>query len=371
MKKNLLLSAALLCMGIASNAAVHNIYVANLTDWGSDVALYSWGDSEIFGEWPGATPSSTVTLSGVKYDVFTFEGHDGETAHPIFNNNNNGQQVDLNEIVLDQENYYFATNGVDVKQYSDPANPDTDFAPVESFVYLLDKTGWDSLYLYAWATGSGDVFGGWPGTKAEETEVIEGETYKKIAYPGDGSTQYNFIFNNGGDVQFDGPTVPSGTTIYLEVTADSYKVLPTPGKQTYNIYVNIQGSWEAVYLYAYYDNAPSLFGGWPGINVTAQPEEKIDGVTYHVISGVEATDDAQSFIFNNNDKEQYDVDGTFPINQDIYLTMTDSGVVSVVSLLGGDDAVEEYYTLDGLRVDNPQHGIYICRKGAQVSKIVK
>lgn len=33
------------------------------------------------------------------------------------------------------------------------------------------------------------------------------------------------------------------------------------------------------------------------------------------------------------------------------------------------DAVPEYYTLQGVRVDNPTSGIYLCRKGSKVTKV--
>ena len=460
--KKFLLPFAIGAMALSSMAATHNIYVANKTTWGNDVALYSWNldNVECFGQWPGAT-SVQETISGVTYDKFVVEGHDGEVANLIFNNNDNGQQVDLATVTLNEANYYFATDGVNVNQFTDPANPDVNFDPVNTYIYVLDNTGWDTLYAYAWATDQADVLGGWPGTAFTETVTIAGETYKRAAFPGNGTIQYNLIFNNGEGVQFDGPTCPSGKDIYLKLTADSFEILPTPGVSTYDIYITDNTGWDKLYLYAYYNAADSIFGGWPGIEVTETAT--VNGVEYKVIRGVEATDDAQNFIFNNGDGEQIDVEGEYPINADLFLVAGESvpvgdtydiyiedntgwddlylyayvgdepsifgawpgvhvtetatvdgidykvvrnvpatevaqtfivnnnageqvdiegeyaineniylnNVTSAVSVIevAGEECI--YFNLQGVRVAQPEQGIFICRQGAKVTKVVK
>lgn len=368
MKKNLLLTLALgAMMGMSASAATHNVYVANLTDWGTDVALYSWGDSEIFGGWPGATPSATETISNVKYDKFVINGHDGEVAHLIFNNNNNGLQVDFPEVTLNAENYYFATNGIDVHQYTDPTKPEIEFEVVDTYVYVLDKTGWDALYVYAWATNQAEVFGGWPGAALNETVTIAGETYKRAPFPGNGSITYNLIFNNNNGTQVEGVSANSGTDAYFEVTATDVKAIPTPGVETYNIYIQDNTGWDALYLYAYSNDKPSIFGAWPGVKVTETAT--VDGVTYKVIKDVEATDQEQTFIFNNNAGAQEDVEGSYIIDGDLYLK---AGVSSTLGNIAVDDnAAPEYYNLQGIRVVNPVNGVFICRQGSKVTKVVK
>ncbi|MDE7441279.1 MAG: starch-binding protein [Muribaculaceae bacterium] len=371
MKKSLLLSLALSAAGLTSTAATHNIYVANLTDWGADIALYSWGDSEIFGEWPGTTPSAQETISGVTYDKFIVDGHDGETAHPILNNNNNGSQVDFGEIVLNEENYYFATNGIDVHQYSDPSKPETDFEVAESYIYILDKTTWGNLYVYGWADGQSEVFGDWPGVEATETETIDGVEYKKVAFPGNGKITYNLIFNNNDASQVEGISAPSGVTLCVEVSDTECSIIATPGVKSYSIYIDDQTGWDALYMYAYVDGHDSIFGGWPGVKV--EDTETIDGVTYKVIRNVEATDVAQNLIINNGDASQVDVEGEWPIQGDLFFTATAKGVsASGLSVITEDIMPMEYYTLQGVRmVSEPTTGIFIVRKGSKVSKVVK
>ena len=43
---------------------------------------------------------------------------------------------------------------------------------------------------------------------------------------------------------------------------------------------------------------------------------------------------------------------------------------SIKEIDSDTDAQAEYYTLQGVRVDNPSPGIYICRKGSNVKKII-
>lgn len=51
--------------------------------------------------------------------------------------------------------------------------------------------------------------------------------------------------------------------------------------------------------------------------------------------------------------------------------LEDSGETGVSDLESDSGSIAaEYYTLEGLRVDNPQHGIFICRRGSKVEKIV-
>ncbi len=363
MKKNLLLSLALCATGVAANAATHNIYVVNDAKW-EELALYSWGDSEIFGGWPGAAPTATETINGVTYSKFSVDGNDGEAANLILNNNNNGAQIDLASITLDAENYYYATNGAYVVTV-DPENPDIQY-PDPATIYAIDKTGWDTLYAYGWADNQPEVLGGWPGTAMTSTVEIDGQTYKTAPFAGAG-VDYNLIFNNNDASQVEGLTVPAGKDLYVEVTATEITVLPTPGVKYHKIYIDDRTGWENLYVYAYYDGAPSIFGGWPG--ALAKETETVDGITYKVLTA-EETEDPQIFIFHNNDGTQYDVEGEYPITGNLFFTANTSGATTGVETLTDAPAAAEYYTLQCVRVSNPSNGIYIVRQGANTSKVV-
>ncbi len=171
----------------------YKIYIEDKTGW-SNLYVYAWGDKEIFGGWPGAMPEATETVNGVTYKVLTVEGN-GETENLIFNDNNGTQLVDVT-ITLDKDYYFVATP--DGASIVDPSK-----AP-QYKIYIEDKTGWDDLYVYAW--GDKEIFGGWPGAKAEATETVDGVTYKVLTVEGAGETE-NLIFNNNNGTQYDAATI--------------------------------------------------------------------------------------------------------------------------------------------------------------------
>lgn len=47
-----------------------------------------------------------------------------------------------------------------------------------------------------------------------------------------------------------------------------------------------------------------------------------------------------------------------------------TGAVIEVPADEADNAPAEYYTIEGIRVANPGHGLYIVRKGNKVSKVI-
>ncbi len=278
-------------------AQQYNIYVQNLTGW-SDFYIYAWGDKEIFGGWPGAQASSTQTIGGVEYLVFPVEGA-GETENLIFNDNA-GTQYDAAAITLDKD-YYFV------------ANPDgavaAEPAASQYKIYIQDLTGWADFYVYAW--GDKEIFGGWPGAQATETETIDGVTYKVYTVEGNGETE-NLIFNNNAGTQYDAMTITLDKDYYIVANPDGAELV-TPGEaqpQQYKIYIEDQTGWDALYVYAWGDK--EIFGGWPGAQATET--ETIDGVTYKVLT-VEGAGETENLIFNNNNGTQYDA-ATIVLNKD-------------------------------------------------------
>ena len=81
-------------------ATEYHIYVKNNTGWDA-VALYAWGDAELFGGWPGQV-GTAVTVAGTPMLMFTMQGR-GETQNLIFNNNNGGVQFDACTITADRD----------------------------------------------------------------------------------------------------------------------------------------------------------------------------------------------------------------------------------------------------------------------------
>ena len=69
----------------------YHIYVDDRTTYEA-LGLYAWGDSELFGAWPGQAPIDEQTIDGIEYKVF---GHDADSGSFsfIFNNWNQGKQL--------------------------------------------------------------------------------------------------------------------------------------------------------------------------------------------------------------------------------------------------------------------------------------
>lgn len=324
--------------------SAYNIYIKDETGW-NDLYLYAYVDGapSIFGEWPGVKVTDTEVIDGITYKVIK-NITATEVPQNLIVNNNAGEQIDLPGAYTITENIFVSA--------SHPA------------IYLLDNSGWDNLYLYAWGAGIPEMFGGWPGVEATEKVSIDGVEYLKVSFPEGAAMPSNLIFNNGDGVQFDGPTLDHVGSIYIKVEGDSFIVSDVPFP-VYNIYIEDKTGWDRLYLYAYSNEEASLFGEWPGVEVSETVT--IGDTRFKVVRNLPASDTEHSFIIHNNSGEQQDIDGIHTLTKHLYFASV-SGVDSVES---SDDEVVEYYNLQGMRILNPGKGIYICRKGNKVFKVVR
>ena len=94
-------------------ASQHYIFVNDLTGWDA-LGLYAWGDSELFGAWPGEASVGDSIVNGVNYKVFLLDTNSGN-YHLIFNNWNNGLQLPDYDIVADRD-YYFTITDTEVTE---------------------------------------------------------------------------------------------------------------------------------------------------------------------------------------------------------------------------------------------------------------
>ena len=197
------------------------IYVIDNMGWGADLHMYAWGDSELFGGWPGAAGEYVGTFCGVPaYRFLVPAAASGNTEHLIFNNGNGGEgnQFDGAEVVVGEN-----------LQYSIASDFTWAEATLATRVYVQDETGWDQVTLYVW--GTSEIFGGWPGAAPAGTQEIGGKTFKYFEVPASayGNTA-NFILNNGGNgVQLENFDCLKGQTItrdfYFHFTADNVTVV--------------------------------------------------------------------------------------------------------------------------------------------------
>lgn len=317
---------------------VHDGYVIYVVDNSEfeDLTLYAWGDVEAFGGWPGIKPTGKVEIKGVNYKYFdTGAANEGKNINLIFSDNGNKQLADYN-VTLDQDFYLELTpNGV------------TEFDPSAVVthdgyaVFVVDRSGWDALYLYMWGTVN-DLNGAWPGMSPTGTQTINGVSYTYFdlgAANCDAGLEEHVILNNGNGKQVDDVVVFNlDRDVYVELTASGAKEIDpatyTPGgavdpdpdpepTQEYKIYVQNLTGWNDFYIYAYGDK--EIFGGWPGM--TSSETKTIGGISYMVFT-VEGSGEVENLIFNDNNGTQYDA-LTITLDKDYYIVANPDSAVAV------------------------------------------
>lgn len=148
----------------------HNIYVDNRTSWAA-TGLYAWGDSELFGAWPGQAPVDESVIDGVTYQIFGIDAESG-SYHLIFNNWNNNKQLPDYDITAGRDFWFriddekvveidpAGIHGVTVTSDALTFDGTTVYAPADSAIEVLNMQGMrvlgahgDSLSLEGLAAG--------------------------------------------------------------------------------------------------------------------------------------------------------------------------------------------------------------------------
>ena len=310
------------------------IYVIDNSGYDA-LALYAWGDAEIFGAWPGIVPTGTEVVDGTEYKYFdTGEANAGLGVSLIFNNNNGGSQLTDFAVTLDRD-YYLELTPDGVVEIDQSATIEHDGYAI----FFEDLTGWDTLNLYVWGDGVNDLFGAWPGMAPTGEVTINGVNYKYFDTGEANAGVFVNVIMNNGDVQFDLAGITLDRDYYYSITAtggveiedpNSYtgggavepepEPEPKPEPSEYTIYAENLTGWETLYMYSWGDVA-DLFGTWPGMEPTGTTE--IDGVTYTYWE-IEGSGESQNLIFNNGSEQLKDFNVT--LNRDYYLTLTTDGV---------------------------------------------
>lgn len=190
---------------VEPEAIEHDGYAVFIEDnSGWDITtLYVWGDVEIFGGWPGAQPTGTEVIDGVKYKYYDFgAANTGKTANLIFNNNGQNEQFDaLSGFVIDRNVYLRITNKGFEEVNKEPMIKHDGYA-----IFIEDNTGWDAITMYAWSgDGKPELFGGWPGIQPTGEVTVNGVKYKYFdTGEANKGLVYNLILNNNNQgKQFD------------------------------------------------------------------------------------------------------------------------------------------------------------------------
>ena len=305
------------------------IYVDDQTGW-DDLALYAWGDAEIFGGWPGASVKGTWKHEGVVWKYFDFgEANTGLLEHLIFNNGGQGQQLADFDFTIERKVYVKITpEGVEEVRTDEPVPPTTDgFA-----VYIDDQTGWDAITLYMWGDVN-NLNGDWPGMQVSGTWDYQGVTWKyfEMGEANTGLSEHLIFNNNGQGTQLADFDFTIDRNVFLRVTPDGVEELDIPfpsggGSKIqhdgYVLYLINESSQTDFALYAWGD--AEAFGGWPGMPVTGT--ETINGVDYIYFDLGEANTGLDLHLIPNNNGQGVQWEGDdleFVIDHDIYVRIAD------------------------------------------------
>lgn len=308
------------------------IYVYDNEGW--DLHIWVWeegGDGADFlgVGWPGAPFTGTQMINGVGYSYYDFGAkNNGKTVNVIVNNNGSPQTGNLNGITLDK-NYYFELSGTTLTEI-DPETfqpggetPDTPIEPdepqpsAEYNIYILNETGWDNFYLYAW--GDQEIFGIWPGQSSSEVATIDGVEYIVYTVEGSGETEHLIFNNNEGKIEQGDMVVTLDQNWYIKVTATEATFLDTPNL---TIYAENQTTWDGFALYTW-GEAGELYGSWPGaVSTTTATVNGVEYVTYKA----PANGLGVNLIFNNNNGGIEHGSFAVTLNEDMFLEVNDEGV---------------------------------------------
>lgn len=319
---------------------VHDGYVIYVVDNSGfeDLAMYAWGDAEAFGAWPGMTPTGKVEIEGVTYKYFdTGASNEGLNLNLIFNNNNGGSQLPDYNVTLDKDFYLELTPDA-VLEYDPSSNVKHDGYAV----FVVNKSGWDELYLYMWGAVN-DLNGAWPGMAPTGTQTIKGVEYTYFdlgAANCDAGLEEHVILNNGNGKQVDDVVVFNlDRDVYVELTASGATEIdpetydpgttpepdpdPDPEPQDYKIYVQNLTGWSDFYVYAWGDK--ELFGGWPG--ATSSETVEIGGMSF-LIFNVSGAGETENLIFHDNNGTQYDA-LAITLDKDWYIVANPDGAAAI------------------------------------------
>ena len=314
------------------------IYVVDNSGY-DELAMYAWGDAECFGGWPGMTPTGEVTKEGVTYKYFdTGEANKGLNENLIFNNNGNGSQLGDYNVTLDKD-YYLELTPDGVQEFDPSSAVEHDGYAV----FVVNKTGWDNLYMYMWGDVN-NLNGEWPGMSPTGIQKINGVeyTYFDLGASNNGLGE-NLIFNNGDGTQLSDVAFTIDRDLYLEITTSgATEIDPATydpnGSGTgdqgdpmeYSLYLENATGWDALWVYAWGEK--ELFGAWPGATYTETVE--IAGRTFGKIT-MTGAGESENLIFHNNDGTQFD-GPAIAVDRDYYFTVTaDSATEIDASTLKG------------------------------------
>ena len=201
----------------------------------------------------------------------------------------------------------------------------------------------------------------------------------------DGATIYYSIDGTDPSIVYENPiTISETTTVKAFAQKDDKSSSIIEATYTYVItadvtfFVNNQKYWNPINLYCWEDGGSQCSNSWPGNQMNYITIEGVEGNWYSVTLQNIPVNRALRWIFNNNSEqtsdsdpfvvEEYDTDPTD--GYQVYLTLSsDGGSITGIDGIEAENAPVEYFNLQGVRVANPENGLYIRRQGNKVEKV--
>ena len=350
MKKIYFLTLALIC-AIAANAASITIYAKKAGLLSSKANLYYWGTVSNAPSWPGVagtTSNQVVAEDGQTYWKWTI------TATGSFNiifNNGTSQTADITNLSISQTEYWYVVNSN--KTYEQIEKP-TAAPALYGSVNITANIPTDNkliLNLSSVVENANDA-----------SDVV-------IKYTVGTSTEEIVYSEDNKPVIADGESV----TTWLEGTVKN-TVCSTAKKTVYPFmlaFVNTK-NWSTVNIYLWDKDGAVLSDTWPG---TKMSKNGVSGA-YDVYTYLMFADNADykvkgdyvNVIFNNGSSQTSDLKSKGVLYQ--VFNGNGSDVTTSVEEIATENVAVEYYNLQGVKVANPENGIFIRKQGSKTTKVV-
>lgn len=324
--------------------------------------IYAWyfiGETkhEPCGAWGGKQFTESATVAGVDYWKYTFAGI---TSINVIFRGSYGQTVDVSGItkttyyqILDEKDGSGKNKVSEVTIATKVATP-TLFKYMNNMVKLECATAGATIHYY---------YG---------EEEISADNWSDYTEP--------FRFNED-------MTIKAIATCDGLENSDAMVVDYTPNKfaeGAITVGVKIPDApFTPSHIYAWTDGVEYIGEAWPGYAFTDNDKVFIDGVEYYCYV-FDPKYKSVSVIFNNNKGSQtVDIAG---VTGEVYYEILSekdgskykvnhlADVSEVEDIISDNIIVEdvqiEYYNLYGIKIENPQHGIYIRKCGNKTEKVV-
>ena len=132
--------------------------------------------------------------------------------------------------------------------------------------------------------------------------------------------------------------------------------------------------WANANIYTWDGSGATITGSWPG---NAMSVTTVAGTEYYYYNIRNASN--ISVIFNNGSEQTVDITGVtgesyFKLNakgaENKWSVVNITDIVTAIEEVGADAAAVEYYNLQGVKVANPENGIFIKKQGNKATKVV-